>query len=152
RLRRCTRRTRRPCRPFLGPGTGARAWAAGRLRGVDRGGTRVKAVRQRVTEASVRVEGEIVGQIGAGIVGLGAAGSDDGRAEAATMARKLAELRILDGETSVADTGAEVLLSSPFTLYGDTRNGRRPSWSAAAPAPQAGRLVENVAAELRGRG
>ena len=112
----------------------------------------MKAVLQRVTEASVRVEGEVVGQIGAGIVALVAAGTDDGAAEAATMARKIAELRILDGETSVADTGAEVLLISQFTLYGDTRKGRRPSWSAAAPAPQAEPLVEKVAAELRGRG
>src|SRR5699024_7072217 len=76
----------------------------------------------------------------------------DGAAEAATMARKIAELRILDGETSVADTGAEGLLISQFTLYGDTRKGRRPSWSAAAPAPQAEPLVAKVAAALRGRG
>jgi len=112
----------------------------------------VKAVLQRVTEASVRVGGAIVGEIGIGLVALVAAGTDDGDAEAVKMARKIAELRILDGEASVADTGAEVLLISQFTLYGDTRKGRRPSWSAAAPGPQAEPLVEKVAAELRSRG
>lgn len=112
----------------------------------------MKAVLQRVTEASVRVGGAIVGEIGTGLVALVAAGTDDGDAEAVKMARKIAELRILDGETSVADTGAEVLLISQFTLYGDTRKGRRPSWSAAAPGPQAEPLVEKVAAELRSRG
>lgn len=112
----------------------------------------MKAVLQRVTEASVRVGGAIVGEIGIGLVALVAAGTDDGDAEAVKMARKIAELRILDGETSVADTGAEVLLISQFTLYGDTRKGRRPSWSAAAPGPQAEPLVEKVAAELRSRG
>ena len=112
----------------------------------------MKAVLQRVTEASVRVGGAIVGEIGIGLVALVAAGTDDGDAEAVKMARKIAELRILDGEASVADTGAEVLLISQFTLYGDTRKGRRPSWSAAAPGPQAEPLVEKVAAELRSRG
>lgn len=112
----------------------------------------MKAVLQRVSEASVRVDGEIVGQIGAGLVALVAAGADDGEEQAVKMARKIAELRILDGETSVADTGAEVLLISQFTLYGDTRKGRRPSWSGAAPGPQAEPLVEKVAAELQLRG
>src|SRR5699024_6712520 len=121
-------------------------------RGMDWRGGRMKAVLQRVSEASVSVDGDTVGQIGAGLVALVAAGVDDGEEQAVKMARKIADLRILDGETSVSDTGAEVLVISQFTLYGDTRKGRRPSWSAAAPAPQAEPLVEKVAAELRGRG
>jgi D-aminoacyl-tRNA deacylase len=68
------------------------------------------------------------------------------------MARKLHELRILDGEWSCAETGAPLLVVSQFTLYGDTRKGRRPSWSAAAPPEQAALLIDTVVAALRGRG
>ena len=68
------------------------------------------------------------------------------------MARKLHELRILDGERSCAETGAPLLVVSQFTLYGDTRKGRRPSWSAAAPPDRARPLVDAVVAALRARG
>ncbi len=112
----------------------------------------MRAVLQRVSEASVTVDGEIVGQIGPGLVALVAAATTDTDADAVTMARKIADLRILDGELSVSDTGTEVLLISQFTLYGDTRKGRRPSWSAAARGDQAEPLVDKVAEELRARG
>lgn len=112
----------------------------------------MKAVLQRVTSASVTVEGTVVGEIGPGLLALVAAGAGDTEEAAARMARKIAELRILPGETSVAEAGAEVLVISQFTLYGDTRKGRRPSWSGAAPALQAEPLVERVTAELRERG
>jgi D-tyrosyl-tRNA(Tyr) deacylase len=68
------------------------------------------------------------------------------------MARKLHELRILDGERSCAETGAPLLVVSQFTLYGDTRKGRRPSWSAAARPEQARQVVDAVVAALRERG
>lgn len=112
----------------------------------------MKAVLQRVSEASVSVDGVTVGAIGAGIVALVAAHVDDTEASAVRMAAKIADLRILPEELSVADTGAEVLVISQFTLYGDTRKGRRPSWSAAARGPQAEPLVDLVAEELRQRG
>lgn len=110
---------------------------------------------QRVTSARVRVEGEVVGEIGTGLVALIGVAATDTEADAATIARKLAELRILRDERSVADeaaAGAGVLVVSQFTLYGDARKGRRPSWSAAAPGPVAEPLVERVATLLRERG
>ena len=76
----------------------------------------------------------------------------DGAEQVATVARKIAELRILDGELSAADAGAPILVISQFTLYGDTRKGRRPSWAHAAPGEEAEPLVEAVVADLRGRG
>lgn len=76
----------------------------------------------------------------------------DGPEQVATVARKIAELRILDGELSAADAGAPILVISQFTLYGDTRKGRRPSWVHAAPGEEAEPLVEAVVADLRGRG
>ena len=76
----------------------------------------------------------------------------DGPEQVATVARKIAELRILDGELSAADAGAPILVISQFTLYGDTRKGRRPSWAHAAPGVEAEPLVEAVVADLRGRG
>ncbi|MPV50434.1 MULTISPECIES: D-aminoacyl-tRNA deacylase [unclassified Pseudactinotalea] len=112
----------------------------------------MRAVLQRVSSASVTVEGEVAGRIGAGLVALVAAAPTDTGADAATVARKIAELRILPGETSVADAGAEVLVVSQFTLYGDTRKGRRPSWSGAAPGELAEPLVDRVVTELRTRG
>ena len=69
----------------------------------------------------------------------------------ATMARKIAELRILDGETSVESTGAPVLVVSQFTLYGRTAKGRRPSWSDAAPGPAAEPVINKVIDQLRAR-
>ena len=87
----------------------------------------MRAVLQRVTRAQVVVEGEVVGAIGPGLVALVAATHDDGPAEVERMGRKIAELRILRDERSVVDVGAAVLVVSQFTLYGQTRKGRRPS-------------------------
>ena len=113
----------------------------------------MRAVLQRVTRASVTVEGEVVGSVDRpGLVALVAATHDDGPAQVAAMARKIAELRILPDEQSVADLGAPVLVVSQFTLYGSTRKGRRPSWVAAAPGEVAEPLVDAVVAELRERG
>lgn len=112
----------------------------------------MRAVLQRVTQAAVTVEGRVVGEIGPGLLALVAASTDDGEEQAVRMAGKIADLRILPGETSAADTGAQVLVVSQFTLYGDTRKGRRPSWSAAARGEQAEPLVARVAQELRDRG
>lgn len=113
----------------------------------------MRAVLQRVDGASVEVDGEVVGAIeGEGLLALVGVTHEDGPEQAATIARKIAELRILDGERSVADAGAEVLVVSQFTLYGETRKGRRPSWSAAAPGPVAEPLVDAVVTDLRGRG
>jgi D-tyrosyl-tRNA(Tyr) deacylase len=113
----------------------------------------VRAVLQRVTRASVTVAGEVVGAIeGPGLLALVAATHDDGPAQVEAMARKIAELRILRDEQSVAEVGAPVLVVSQFTLYGHTRKGRRPSWSDAAPGPVAEPLVDAVVQALRGRG
>lgn len=113
----------------------------------------MRAVLQRVTRASVSVEGRVVGAIDRpGLVALVAATHDDGPADVATMARKIAELRILPEERSVAEEGAAVLVVSQFTLYGSTRKGRRPSWTAAAPGDVAEPLVAAVVEDLRGRG
>ena len=76
----------------------------------------------------------------------------DGPTQVATVARKIAELRILDDERSALDAGAPILVISQFTLYGDTRKGRRPSWAHAAPGEEAEPLVDAVVADLRGRG
>lgn len=107
----------------------------------------------RVTEASVTVDGEIVGAIDEpGLLVLLGIGSTDDSDKAATMARKLHELRILRGEESCATTGAPLLVVSQFTLYGDTRKGRRPSWTAAARPELAEPLLAAVLVELRARG
>ena len=122
----------------------------------------MRAVLQRVSRASVRVGAEVVGVIDRpGLLALVAATNDDTPDHAVRLARKIAELRILrhpDGpeagpdECSAVDTGAPVLVVSQFTLYADTRKGRRPSWGAAAPGPIAEPLVDAVATALRGRG
>ena len=113
----------------------------------------MRAVVQRVSSASVTVGGEVVGSIdGPGLVVLVGATHTDGRDEGRRLARKVWELRILDGERSASDAGAPLLVVSQFTLYADTRKGRRPSWSAAAPGPVAEPLVEAFAAELRALG
>lgn len=116
----------------------------------------MKAVLTRVTSASVTVDDEVVGAIECpdtgGILALVGASYEDGDANADEMTRKIAELRILDGEKSVSDVLAPVLLVSQFTLQGRTQKGRRPSWSDAAPGAQAEPLIERVAAGLRGRG
>ncbi|KUG58322.1 D-tyrosyl-tRNA(Tyr) deacylase [Serinicoccus chungangensis] len=113
----------------------------------------MRAVLQRATRAAVRVDGEVVGEITRpGLVALVAATHEDGPDDAGTMARKIAELRILREERSVLERGAPVLVVSQFTLYGSTRKGRRPSWGDAAPGPVAEPLVEAVVAALRDRG
>ena len=117
----------------------------------------MRAVVARVTRAAVRVDEATVGEIGTGLLVLLGVhrddpDRDDPTAAASVMARKLHELRILDGERSCADTGAPLLVVSQFTLHGDTRKGRRPSWSAAAPPEQARPLVDAVVEALRGRG
>jgi D-aminoacyl-tRNA deacylase len=114
---------------------------------------RMRAVVQRVSEASVRVAGEVVGRLdGPGLCVLVGVTHDDTEAIAERMATKVHELRILTGERSAADTGAPLLVVSQFTLYGDTRKGRRPTWNAAAPGPVAEPLVEHLVATLRARG
>lgn len=112
----------------------------------------MRAVLQRVRRAAVLVDGETVGAIDAGIMALVGVTHEDGEDDAQTVARKIAELRLLEGETSVQDAGAGVLVVSQFTLYGSTKKGRRPSWVAAAPGPVAEPLVDRVAALLRERG
>jgi D-tyrosyl-tRNA(Tyr) deacylase len=113
----------------------------------------VRAVAARVSRAAVRVDGEVVEEIeGPGLLVLLGVHRDDGPDAVPVMARKLHELRILPDEKSCADLGAPLLVVSQFTLYGDTRKGRRPSWSAAAPPQRAEPLVDAVVAALRERG
>lgn len=139
----------------------------------------MRAVIQRATSGEVRVGGEVVGRLALSGGSAGAAGSvgsagdeagegaggarqglvvllgvqrGDGPEQVATVARKIAELRILDDERSAVDVGAPILVISQFTLYGDTRKGRRPSWAHAAPGDEAEPLVDAVVADLRGRG
>jgi D-tyrosyl-tRNA(Tyr) deacylase len=112
----------------------------------------VRAVVQTVSRASVTVDGETVGQIGEGLLVLLGVTHTDGPEQAHTLARKIHELRILDDERSAAEVGASLLVVSQFTLYADTRKGRRPSWSAAAPADVAEPLVTAFVEALRERG
>ncbi|WP_345558403.1 D-aminoacyl-tRNA deacylase [Nonomuraea rosea] len=113
----------------------------------------MRAVVQRVSSASVEVEERVVGAIQEpGLLVLVGVTHTDTRAEAAKLAAKLWGLRILHGEKSCSDVSAPLLVISQFTLYGDARKGRRPTWQAAAPGPVAEPLVEAVVAELRGLG
>ncbi len=118
----------------------------------------MRAVVQRVTEARVTVAGETVGAIeGPGLCVLVGVTHEDTPAKAAQLARKLWTLRLLpadkDGvEQSCSDIGAPLLVISQFTLYGDARKGRRPTWNAAAPGPVAEPLVDEVVAQLRALG
>ncbi|MEW2428563.1 D-aminoacyl-tRNA deacylase [Micromonospora sp. NPDC047644] len=112
----------------------------------------MRAVVQTVGRASVTVDGEVVGAIENGLLVLLGVTHTDTAETVQTMARKVHEVRILDGERSAADTGAPILVVSQFTLYGDARKGRRPSWSAAAPAEVAEPLVTAVVDALRERG
>jgi D-tyrosyl-tRNA(Tyr) deacylase len=110
----------------------------------------VKAVIQRAAEASVQVDGVTVGEIDApGLCVLVGVTHTDTEAIARRLAEKLWTLRILADEKSCADLGAPLLLISQFTLYGDARKGRRPSWTAAAPGPVAEPLFDEVVAGLR---
>ena len=112
----------------------------------------MKAVLTRVSEASMTVDGEVVGSITDGVLALVGIGRDDAPDAWQTMVRKIAELRILPEERSVSEVGAPVLLVSQFTLLGRTAKGRRPSWSDAAPGEVAKIVMEKIAAGLRERG
>jgi D-aminoacyl-tRNA deacylase len=112
----------------------------------------VRAVVQTVSRASVTVDGETIGAITDGLLVLVGVTHSDGPGQVDTLARKVYELRILDDEKSAADVGAPLLVISQFTLYGDTRKGRRPSWTAAAPAEVAEPLVTAFVEALRARG
>lgn len=115
----------------------------------------MRGILQRVTHASVSVDAEVIGECpGPGALVLVGVTHEDTLDQAKTLARKIAELRIFEDETSIQDRGEEasVLVVSQFTLYGDVRKGRRPSWSKAAPGPVAEPLVDAVVEELRTRG
>ncbi|MET7764703.1 D-aminoacyl-tRNA deacylase [Streptomyces sp. NPDC005336] len=110
----------------------------------------MRAVVQRVNGASVVVDGETVGEIvGQGLCVLVGVTHDDTPQKAAQLARKLWSVRILQDEKSCSDLAAPLLVISQFTLYGDARKGRRPTWNAAAPGEVAEPLVEEVVARLR---
>ncbi|WP_026257695.1 D-aminoacyl-tRNA deacylase [Actinopolymorpha alba] len=110
----------------------------------------MRSVVQRVSQASVTVDGEIVGAIDKpGLLVLVGATHSDTPARAEKLAAKIWGLRILADERSCADVGAPLLVVSQFTLYADTRKGRRPSWSEAAPGEVAEPLVEHFCATLR---
>ena len=117
----------------------------------------MRALIQRVTEARVRVEHELVGEIGGGLCVLVGVTHDDAAAAARRLAEQVWNLRVFaDGDApmqrSLADTTRAALVVSQFTLYGDTRRGRRPSWSAAASPSVAEPLVEAFTATLRALG
>ena len=123
----------------------------------------MRAVVQRVTEARVRIDdpstplgaGRVTGEIGRGLVVLLGIARDDAPEDAAYVAAKLRDIRIFEGDAgrhmdrSVADVGGSVLVISQFTLYGDVRKGRRPSFDGAAPPEEARALYESVVRELR---
>jgi D-aminoacyl-tRNA deacylase len=110
----------------------------------------VRAVVQRASQASVEVNGTTVGRLpGPGLVVLVGVTHSDEAVTAAALARKVYHLRILRDEKSAADIGAPLLVISQFTLYADTRKGRRPTWQAAAPGPVAEPLVTAFADALR---
>jgi D-tyrosyl-tRNA(Tyr) deacylase len=110
-------------------------------------------VVQRVSRASVSVDGEVVGGIDEpGLLVLIGVTHTDTPAVADKLAEKTWQLRILPGEVSCAEIGAPLLVVSQFTLYADTRKGRRPSWAAAAPGPVSEPLVDAYVAALRSRG
>jgi D-tyrosyl-tRNA(Tyr) deacylase len=114
----------------------------------------MRAVLQRVTRASVRVGGETVGEIAGGLVVLLGVARDDGEADARYLVEKIPNLRIFDDtegrmNVSVVESGGALLVVSQFTLYGDVRRGRRPSWIEAAPPEVAEKLYEFFVAEAR---
>ena len=117
----------------------------------------MKALLQRVTGASVSVEGEVVGAIGRGLVVLVGVAGGDGDKDIQYLARKIVNLRIFADEEdkfnlSALDIGGELLLVSQFTLLADTRKGRRPSFTGAAPPPQAEALFQQFVDEVRASG
>jgi D-aminoacyl-tRNA deacylase len=113
----------------------------------------MRAVLQRVLKASVTVDGQVVGRIDhPGLCVLVGVTHSDDTAVAERMAAKIYELRVLRDERSAADVGAPLLVISQFTLYGDARKGRRPTWNAAAGGEMAEPLVDHLVATLRERG
>jgi D-tyrosyl-tRNA(Tyr) deacylase len=117
----------------------------------------MRAVIQRVSSASVTVDGAVAGRIGAGLLVLLGVGKGDTEADAETLARKIVELRVFQDEAgrmnlNVKDTGGALLVVSQFTLYGDTRKGRRPSFDLAAPPEEARRLYEKFVEAARAQG
>lgn len=113
----------------------------------------MRVVLQRVSSASVTVEGKTVGAIHQpGLLALAGITHSDGPEQVQKLAEKTAHLRLLEGERSVLDAGAPVLAVSQFTLYGDAKKGRRPSWSQAAPRPVSQPLFDAYVQALREMG
>ena len=117
----------------------------------------MRAVVQRVASASVKVEDEVVGQIERGFLVLLGVGTGDSDADAVTLAEKVAGLRVFEDDDrkmnlALNDVDGQMLVVSQFTLFGDCRKGRRPSFVDAARPEQAERLYESFVAEVRGRG
>ena len=117
----------------------------------------MRILLQRVSRASVRVRGELVSEIGPGLLLLVGVGKDDGFGEYDRLAEKVFNLRIFEDEQgkmnrSFPDVGGQILVVPQFTLYGDVRKGRRPSWDGAAPPELAGDRVEAFARALEARG
>jgi D-tyrosyl-tRNA(Tyr) deacylase len=117
----------------------------------------MRAVVERVSRAQVTVNGEIAGQIGLGLLVLLGVGRDDTEADAIYLAEKIAGLRVFEDDEgkmnrSVQDVGGSVLAVSQFTLYGDVRRGKRPSFDAAAPPEKARRLYEFFVEKIRAAG
>jgi len=117
----------------------------------------MRAILQRVKRGAVSVDGQVVGAISAGLVALVGTTHDDGPAQAETLARKMANLRIFEDEAgkmnlSALDVGAEVLVISQFTLYADCRRGRRPSFTEAARPEIAEPLIEHFVQALQAEG
>ncbi len=114
----------------------------------------MRAVVQRVSRASVTVSGELVGQIGEGLLVLLGVSNEDSASDSVYLAEKISTLRIFDDEDgkmnqSIVDVAGDVLVVSQFTLYGDVRRGRRPSWSDAAPPDKAAALYEDFVSNLK---
>jgi D-tyrosyl-tRNA(Tyr) deacylase len=117
----------------------------------------MRACVQRVSTASVTVEGQVIGEIGRGLVVLLGVGHDDTEQEVRTLADKVTGLRVFEDDAgkmnlALADVGGAMLVVSQFTLFGDCRKGRRPSFTAAAPPELAERLYEQFVTEVRARG
>ncbi|WP_019850942.1 D-aminoacyl-tRNA deacylase [Desulfitobacterium sp. PCE1] len=117
----------------------------------------MRSVVQRVTQASVTVEGEIVGRIGAGLLVLFGVGQGDTVSDLDWMVDKIVGLRLFEDEEgkmnrSIQDVGGEILMVSQFTLYGDCRKGKRPSFSTAAPPEMAKNLFQQAVEKMRGYG
>ena len=117
----------------------------------------MRAVVQRASSASVTVDGEEVARMGRGLAVLVGVGEGDDSDDVSYLARKIAGLRVFEDDEgkmnlSVKDVGADVMLVSQFTLYGDCRKGRRPSFGSAAPPDRAEKLYEELADDLRRKG